>query len=167
MVASLNELKNLIKISPSSPNFLNATPNTMANTTRPRIFIPSWSVPKGTCRNTQDCQYTFKQQISKQFIEYNHAPFPLLCYGLHLCYLCSPACSLSHTAKERQFALSAWQTQGNFLNLFVKILYGCKMRHIPTGRQPTPSWRERSFCCANKRNIKTWHSRASHDPDEN
>lgn len=50
MVASLKELKNLMRISPSSPSFLKATPNTMANTTRPRMFMPSWSAPWGTCR---------------------------------------------------------------------------------------------------------------------
>lgn len=48
MVASLKELKNLMRISPSSPSFRKAIPKTMANTTRPRIFIPCWSVPIGT-----------------------------------------------------------------------------------------------------------------------
>lgn len=48
MVASLKELKNLIRISPSPPNFLKATPNAIANTIRPRMFIPSTSVPTGT-----------------------------------------------------------------------------------------------------------------------
>lgn len=47
MVASLKELKNLIRISPSSPSFLKATPNAIAKTMRPRMFIPSTSVPTG------------------------------------------------------------------------------------------------------------------------
>lgn len=47
MVASLKELKNLIRISPSSPSFLKATPNAIAKTIRPRMFIPSTSAPTG------------------------------------------------------------------------------------------------------------------------
>lgn len=48
MVASLKALKKRMSSSPSSPSFLRATPNTMANSTRPRMFMPSVSVPKGT-----------------------------------------------------------------------------------------------------------------------
>lgn len=48
IVASLKALKNRISSSPSSPSFLSATPNTMANNTRPRMFMPSVSVPTGT-----------------------------------------------------------------------------------------------------------------------
>lgn len=50
MVASLNELKKRIRSSPSWPSFFNATPKTRANSTSPRIFIPSISVPTGICR---------------------------------------------------------------------------------------------------------------------
>lgn len=48
MVASLKELKNFMRISPSAPNFLKATPNAIANTIRPRMFIPSTLLPTGT-----------------------------------------------------------------------------------------------------------------------
>lgn len=50
IVASLNELKKRIRSSPSSPSFFSATPKTRANSTSPRIFIPSISVPTGICR---------------------------------------------------------------------------------------------------------------------
>ena len=48
MVASLKELKKRMSSSPSGPNFRRATPKMMANTTRPRMFIPSTSPPVGT-----------------------------------------------------------------------------------------------------------------------
>lgn len=48
MVASLKELKKRMSSSPSGPSFRRATPKMMANTTRPRMFIPSTSPPMGT-----------------------------------------------------------------------------------------------------------------------
>ncbi|KAK2116730.1 hypothetical protein P7K49_003616 [Saguinus oedipus] len=48
MVASLKELKKLISSSPSGPSFRSATPKTMANTTKPRMFMPSTTSPTGT-----------------------------------------------------------------------------------------------------------------------
>lgn len=50
IVASLNELKKRIRSSPSWPSFFSATPKSRANSTSPRIFIPSISVPTGICR---------------------------------------------------------------------------------------------------------------------
>lgn len=50
IVASLNELKKRMRSSPSRPSFFSATPKTRANSTRPRIFIPSISLPTGICR---------------------------------------------------------------------------------------------------------------------
>lgn len=35
--------------SPSEPSFFRATPNTRAKRTSPKMFIPSISVPMGTC----------------------------------------------------------------------------------------------------------------------
>lgn len=52
IVASLKALKKRMSSSPSAPSFLKATPNTMANSTKPRMFIPSASVPTGTCNQT-------------------------------------------------------------------------------------------------------------------
>lgn len=54
MVASLKELKKRISSSPSGPSFRSATPKTMANTTKPRMFMPSTSCPTGTCRQGTD-----------------------------------------------------------------------------------------------------------------
>lgn len=51
IVASLNELKKRIRSSPSWPSFFSATPKTRANSTSPRMFIPSISVPTGICRD--------------------------------------------------------------------------------------------------------------------
>lgn len=48
IVASLNALKKRISSSPSCPSIRRATPNTIANSTRPRMFMPSVSVPIGT-----------------------------------------------------------------------------------------------------------------------
>lgn len=50
IVASLRELKNRMRSSPSEPSFFRATPNTRENRTNPKMFIPSISVPMGTWR---------------------------------------------------------------------------------------------------------------------
>lgn len=50
IVASLKALKKRMSSSPSEPSFFRATPNTKAKRTKPKMFIPSISVPMGICR---------------------------------------------------------------------------------------------------------------------
>lgn len=60
IVASLKALKKRMSSSPSEPSFFRATPNARAKTTNPKMFIPSISVPKGTCRIGGDRESKFK-----------------------------------------------------------------------------------------------------------
>jgi len=66
MVASLKALKKRMSSSPSSPSFLSATPNTMANNTRPRMFMPSVSVPIGTYKKHTQTRWRFQINMENQ-----------------------------------------------------------------------------------------------------
>ncbi|TNN65412.1 hypothetical protein EYF80_024352 [Liparis tanakae] len=109
MVASLKALKNRMSSSPSSPSFLSATPNTMANNTRPRMFMPSVSVPIGTYKNHTDSK---SSHSSTSFIPWGVGE-DCPAYDRHIPWadakIRSPKCSLILVGLIPQGALPQYQ----------------------------------------------------------
>lgn len=97
MVASLKELKKRISSSPSGPSFLSATPNTMAKSTRPRMFMPSVSVPTGTCSGGDSHNQVHRKNISGflQVRPIDSTDLPIPTCFVPLQRSVSPGCKLS------------------------------------------------------------------------